>query len=472
MKQMITFQNMWRWCIIICMGMISVETYAQSTTQALSVSGLCSENPSATRRWRITNPNTFNVNVNWEITPNALTGSIVAAPGQTEFNTTTLLGSNNIIIRWQNGVGQQQTASAQGVGTTCGCIVEIVQGDTAACLGSTITLNAVVSGNNGAPFNLLWNTGALGSSITVPVNAAATYWVAAINGLTNCQDQITVSIYDPTPEISANGPTTFCQSSVLLSCTPALTYQWRRNGLNIAGATSQTFLASLGGTYTCVVTTPCGNGTSPGLFVNKLSVPSATITPTSMNLCAGQTGTLSTNTGTNRSYQWIKDGVPITGATSPALQVSVQGLYWVRVTNTVTGCQTNSFKVPVRIVSCAREASEPVESEENLTYFLALEEEPVIETRLQEAEIRDFYLYPNPATDRIQMVMENLAQERKAQVLLTDLAGRVVMEEQLILNTGWNNQELMLPSTLNAGVYLLQISSGDFVKFERLAIQR
>jgi hypothetical protein len=206
--------------------------------------------------------------------------------------------------------------------------------------------------------------------------------------------------------------------------------------------------------------------------VNKLSVPSATITPTSMNLCAGQTGTLSTNTGTNRSYQWIKDGVPITGATSPALQVSVQGLYWVRVTNTVTGCQTNSFKVPVRIVSCAREASEPVESEENLTYFLALEEEPVIETRLQEAEIRDFYLYPNPATDRIQMVMENLAQERKAQVLLTDLAGRVVMEEQLILNTGWNNQELMLPSTLNAGVYLLQISSGDFVKFERLAIQR
>ncbi|HRH65390.1 MAG TPA: lamin tail domain-containing protein, partial [Bacteroidia bacterium] len=57
--------------------------------------------------------------------------------------------------------------------------------------------------------------------------------------------------------VSVTGNTTFCSGgNVLLSATsdPGYTYQWKRNNTNISGATSSTYTAIQGGTYTVVVT--------------------------------------------------------------------------------------------------------------------------------------------------------------------------------------------------------------------------
>ena len=60
------------------------------------------------------------------------------------------------------------------------------------------------------------------------------------------------------------GSATFC---VTATGTPAPTYQWKKNGLNILGATSScytipTCAVSDSGSYTCLVTNSCGSVTS------------------------------------------------------------------------------------------------------------------------------------------------------------------------------------------------------------------
>ena len=68
-----------------------------------------------------------------------------------------------------------------------------------------------------------------------------------------------------TMSIQAFGPTTFCQGSdVLLKVNGGIagTYHWERNNVAIAGATSNTYTATLPGDYKCVSSGTCGTFTS------------------------------------------------------------------------------------------------------------------------------------------------------------------------------------------------------------------
>lgn len=61
----------------------------------------------------------------------------------------------------------------------------------------------------------------------------------------------------PTATITANGPTTFCAGqSVMLNVNiqAGVTYQWRKNSVNIAGATNSSYTATVAGSYRCIVT--------------------------------------------------------------------------------------------------------------------------------------------------------------------------------------------------------------------------
>src|SRR5437016_6175917 len=139
--------------------------------------------------------------------------------------------------------------------------------------------------------------------------------------------------------------------SVVAAGTAPLSYQWQKNGANIAGATSSSYTtpatttADSGSTFRVVVTNTAGTVTSTAatLTVNAAPVaPTITTPPANQTVTAGQTASFSVvAAGTAPlSYQWQKNGGNIAGATSssyttPATTTADNGsTFRVVVTNT------------------------------------------------------------------------------------------------------------------------------------------
>ena len=123
--------------------------------------------------------------------------------------------------------------------------------------------------------------------------------------------------------------------SVTAYATGPFTYQWRRNGIAIAGATADTLVFSSSavsdsGDYSVVVTNSRGVVVSAvaALTVRPaVSAPVIVAAPASRVLTQGATSQLSvTASGTPApSYQWFKDGAAIPGATGSTYSVTADG---------------------------------------------------------------------------------------------------------------------------------------------------
>ena len=146
--------------------------------------------------------------------------------------------------------------------------------------------------------------------------------------------------------------------TVVASGTAPLGYQWRKNGTNIAGATSASYTtpatttSDSGSTFDVVVSNSAGSATSASvkLTVNgATAAPSITTQPTSQTVSVGQTASFSvTASGTAPlSYQWSKDGTAISGATSssyttPAATASDNGALFTVVVSNSAGSVASS----------------------------------------------------------------------------------------------------------------------------------
>src|SRR5207245_1341094 len=125
------------------------------------------------------------------------------------------------------------------------------------------------------------------------------------------------------------------------SGTAPLSYQWRKNGTAISGATSASYTtpatttADNGAQFTVVVSNSAGSVTSNAatLTVNAAVVPpSITTQPASQTVTAGQSATFSVAaSGTAPlSYIWRPNGSTLTTATSamPSTPATTQGENW------------------------------------------------------------------------------------------------------------------------------------------------
>lgn len=119
--------------------------------------------------------------------------------------------------------------------------------------------------------------------------------------------------------------------TVVASGSPTLTYQWKKGSAAIAGATTSTLTlinvqSGDAGSYTVDVTNSVSTVTSAAatLTVTPLVAPSITAPPQSQTANAGASVTLTvTASGTAPlSYQWMKNGVRISGATSASLTLA------------------------------------------------------------------------------------------------------------------------------------------------------
>jgi hypothetical protein len=146
--------------------------------------------------------------------------------------------------------------------------------------------------------------------------------------------------------------------SVVATGTAPLGYQWNKNGAAISGATSSSYTTPAtttsdnGALFTVLVSNTAGSVTSSAatLTVSAAPVaPSITTQPASQTVTAGQIASFSVvATGTAPlSYQWQKNSVAISGATSssyttPATTSSDNGAQFTAVVSNTAGSVTSS----------------------------------------------------------------------------------------------------------------------------------
>lgn len=188
------------------------------------------------------------------------------------------------------------------------------------------------------------------------------YRVSSLNGVLSNPVQVVVTINHvmctpPFVEVSPNGADLCAGQPLALfvsaSGSAPLEYQWRHNGVPIVGATSATFSIITSqttdtGSYDVLVTNPCGGANSSAAQVTVLALPAITTPPASQSACSGDSVTLSvTASGTDLSYQWHHDSVPIAGATASTL-----------VLDPITPAEGGSYEVAVTS-SCGTVTSPP-----------------------------------------------------------------------------------------------------------------
>ncbi len=87
----------------------------------LELTSLCSQEPTVMRMWQVLNPNTFPVQVTWEVLGTGETDTYSAAPGFSFFGTTTIPNPdpNTTALRWQDEHGVMHEITVDSTGGVC-----------------------------------------------------------------------------------------------------------------------------------------------------------------------------------------------------------------------------------------------------------------------------------------------------------------------------------------------------------------
>jgi len=184
-----------------------------------------------------------------------------------------------------------------------------------------------------------------------PISAAVTVTPSA-NGCSGAGQTFTITV-NPTPTVNTISSQTLCNGantsavSFSGSAVSGTTYDWTNNTTSVGLAASgigniASFTAVNTGSspVTATVTvTPSANGCNgmPASFTITVNPsPVDTLSPAGNDtLCTGSSLTLSGGSGA--SYQWLKGGAPISGATASTYTASLAGVYTLQVTGS-NGC--------------------------------------------------------------------------------------------------------------------------------------
>ncbi|MDB6019247.1 MAG: hypothetical protein JWR19_3736 [Pedosphaera sp.] len=205
--------------------------------------------------------------------------------------------------------------------------------------------NGVLFGlsTNGPNYGVLWNNAQFCGNASLQAVAYDGVGIVGTSAVVRVSYQYVVSPAAITKDLGAN--TTFtCPAS-------AAGYQWQFNGTNIGGATSSSYTvtsiaATNEGSYTVVLSTPCGSiVSSPGvLTVNNAPVITQQPVGVSVPVSSNATFSVTARGSVPLYYQWYKGSymggsAAISGATSSSItfsnvQLTNLGLYTVVISNT------------------------------------------------------------------------------------------------------------------------------------------
>ncbi|HEX7630696.1 MAG TPA: immunoglobulin domain-containing protein, partial [Lacunisphaera sp.] len=215
-------------------------------------------------------------------------------------------------------------------------------------VGQSLNLNVSVSGSSPIAFQWQKNSapiaGATSSSFyiaAVALSDAGSYTVALTNAAGSVTSNVaTVTVNPPTAPTITTQPTGaniafqgYISLSVQAAGSPPMTFQWKKDDVAIAGASYSNYSVSNvtpanSGVYTVTVTNSAGSTTSNGatITVAAAAAPVISTQPVDRQVAVGLSADFSINyssSGTgNLTFQWLKDGGPIAGATSSSYSIS------------------------------------------------------------------------------------------------------------------------------------------------------
>ncbi len=291
-------------------------------------------------------------------------GTLTINSGSCTVNSLYLTNGVNSALVFNGG-----TLTTKTVTVANGAVLQFALGTSShpvVVVNGNLTLGGTLNITNGGGFNtgtytLFTYTGALtynGLTIGTTPNSSWCYTIntntAGTVSLRVAAVSIPLSITTPpSSRTVTNGqPATF---SVAARGDPTLSYQWRKNGINlhnngtISGATLSALAISAvttndAGSYDVVVANGCGSVTS-GPATLTVIVPLTIISqPLSQDMYSGDTVTFSVGTiggNTGLTYQWTFNGTNIQGATNSSYTISCaytnnQGDYAVIVSDGTT----------------------------------------------------------------------------------------------------------------------------------------
>jgi hypothetical protein len=276
-----------------------------------------------------------------------------------------------------NGAGNVTSAEATLTVTTAPIAPAITAQPASASVTAGMTATFSVSASGTAPLNYQWHkngtaiAGATSASYTTPATQAsdsgALFSVVVANtagSVTSNAATLTVGAAPVAPAITqqpadarvtAGSSATF---SVTATGTAPLAYQWRRNGVVVAGATAASYttpptaLADSGATFSVRISNGGGAVTSSNatLTVDPIVVaPTIATHPANASVVVGQSATFSVaaNGTTPFTYQWRRDGVNVVGATTasyttPATVTADNGAVFSVVVGNSAGSATSN----------------------------------------------------------------------------------------------------------------------------------
>ncbi len=256
---------------------------------------------------------------------------ITRDPGQTAIFSVGAAGGNPLAFQWRKGgVNISNGGRFSGATSSQLVITGVVAGDAA-------DYSCVVSNPAGS---------ASSNNATLTVNSPPVFTQHPAGQSANAGGNASFTV-------AATGPGT-------------ITYQWRRNGMNlsngtgIAGATAATLnltgvQAASAGDYDCVATNSVGSTTSNAAALTVNTAPVITMNPAAQTVAAGSNAsfTVSASGAGTLTYRWRRNGInlnnggAISGATSATLtitgaQSANAGNYSCVVTGSVSPAATSA----------------------------------------------------------------------------------------------------------------------------------
>jgi uncharacterized delta-60 repeat protein len=301
-------------------------------------------------------------------------------------------------------------------------------GPTSFCIGGNVTLTSNIENQ------YQWSTGTNDTLQAITVNTSGTYTVTITNiyGCSSTATQ-TVTVYNLPPIDAGLNDSTCLSTNINLQASGGISYIWHP-GSSLSDSTIANPIAGpvLTTTYTVVGADAGGCQSTDSVTITVLGNPSL---PT---IVKGN-DTLYCTPATYASYQWYLNGSPIGGATNPIHVYTINGNYYVEVTNTL-GCSSVSSAIAITDVGINEISSDLMAT-----------------------------VYPNPASENLFIDFQS-KKENVVQVTIIDITGRNVYSESIVLYAGMNRKRIGIDA-FNKGIYLVQFATENGIKTEKLIIQ-